>query len=133
MLEIWAKYTPKNHAIFTFYRAWPGQCAPNLSHACHTAQILPTLVFTAAKIAHSVYFERFVGFIAHFLQPPNSQHHEHRGRARVRRARPTGLGHGDADSRVWHPAPQSLEAGALMGLRASNTPLPKVGGLLLLN
>ena len=25
---------PKNHATRTFYRVWPGQCTPNLSHAC---------------------------------------------------------------------------------------------------
>ena len=48
-------------------RVWPGQCAPNLSHACHTVQILPTLVFTATKTAHNVNFERFAG--VHIMGP----------------------------------------------------------------
>ena len=52
---------------------WPGQCTPNLSHACHTVQILPPLVVTATKTAHSVYVEHFVGSKAHFKRPAAPQ------------------------------------------------------------
>ena len=53
VLEIWAKHT-QNHATCTFYRAWPGQCAP-LSHACHAVQILPALVLTAKHCPQRVF------------------------------------------------------------------------------
>ena len=68
MLDIWAKHS-EHHATCTVYGVWPVQCTPNPSHACHTVQVLPTLVFTAAIIAHSVYFEHFVGFVTHFQVP----------------------------------------------------------------
>ena len=56
--------TPNSHATCTCYRGWPAQCTPNLSHACHTVQILPTLVYTATKTAHSGLSSAFARIIS---------------------------------------------------------------------